>query len=394
MDIKYSNCKEEVFRELDELYTIQQWREKYIVLFGLNSPAEIELDYFLSRGIKVEAFIDNDKGKWEKEYKGCKVCPPDKVLGKYHKNAIIIIASSASLSMQKQIMDMGYSKEQIYNLKSFEVGETNSFPFEEDYEYKELTLREIQLETLKIMIYIKEFCNKKNIRYYLTAGTLLGAVRHNGFIPWDDDVDILMPWTDYVRFCREFPDNDNYELYSMLQDNPYELPCICKLTKILDKNTATEIFNFPIRSRRGICVDVFPMNGYPDNPKDRDEYDKELKRLGVEWGREVNYNINLDTYSRDIHEKKWHILEKAMQRYDYDSSNYVGCVSCTPYNHAIAPKSKYEAPSVVVFEGEEFLAPGDTDYILRETYGNYMKLPPKEEQHPRHFYHTYRIKRK
>lgn len=393
MEIICENLTEDLKKELDDLYTKEEWQSKFLVLFGFNAPSEIEYEYFSGRGIKVEAFIDNDVNKVGETYKGCPICFPEDILKYKKENVLVILASSANDAMRKQLYSMGYTDENIYMLRTFDIKRVEPFEKDARYTYQEMSLREIQLAALEILKYVRDFCDKENIRYYLSYGSLLGAVRHKGFIPWDDDIDIIMPWKDYVRFCKIFPDNKKYRLVSCLRKKSDKEICSHTITKIMDEDTVTDVLHFPIHTRQAVCIDIFPMNGYPDNEEERKLYDIELKKLDVKWGREVLRKIGTNQL---IHEKMWELwseLENAMTRYDYDNSEYVGSVSCTPFNHSIAPKSKYDSPSIVVFEGEQFKAANDVDYILRETYGDYMKLPPEEQRVSRHFYKTYKVQK-
>lgn len=395
MEILYENCISNVHKELENLFSKEEWKKKYIVLFGMNAPSEIEIEYFYKNDIPVQGIVDNSKDKWGMEYLGCKVFSPEELLGEYKENAFIIIASSAYYAMKKQLEKMGYNDSQIYSLKSFNLGSVESFAKDENYEYRKMDLREIQQESIEIMKYIRDFCDDKGIRYFLSYGALIGAVRHGGCIPWDDDIDVLMPWKDYIRFCKEFPNNEKYKVFSMYgNNNSNESICNIKITKVISRDTVTEMFNFPLHTRRGVCVDIFPMNGYPDDELERKKYDIELKNLGVIWMREVARKIGTDSFDISNYTKLWKKLEEAMTRYDYYSSNYVGSVACAPYNHSIAPKDKYEEPSKITFEGEIFDAPHDVDYVLRETYGDYMVMPPEEERNPKHFFNTYKVKEK
>lgn len=86
---------------------------------------------------------------------------------------------------------------------------------------KEMTLREVQLFELDILKDVHEFCMANHINYSLAYGTLIGAIRHKGFIPWDDDIDIVMPRPDYDRFCRTYKSQAGYEIFSPIQGNSY-----------------------------------------------------------------------------------------------------------------------------------------------------------------------------
>lgn len=391
MEILYDNCIPNVYKELENLFSKEEWKKKYIVLFGMNAPSEIEMEYFYENNIPVQGFVDNNKDKWGFEYLGCKVYSPDELLGEYKENAFIIIASRAFYAMKKQLLEMGYNESQIYALKSFGLESVTPFSKEENYEYQIMDLKDIQQESLEIMKYIREFCDARGIRYFLAFGSLIGAVRHDGFIPWDDDIDVLMPWEDYLRFCNEFSDTEKYELFSKHRKEPkYEI-CNITFAKIISKNTVTEVFNFPLHTRRCVGVDIFPMNGYPDDEQERKMYELELKNLYMIWNRDVTRRIGSDSFKMTAYNEMWEKLEEAMTRYDYNSSNYVGSVAIDPDNHSVAPKDRYEEPSKIMFEGEMFDAPQDVDYVLRSTFGEYMTLPPEEERNPRHFFHTYRL---
>ena len=132
---------------------------------------------------------------------------------------------------------------------------------------KELSKNEIKTIQLDILQSIHQFCETNNIRYSLAYGTLLGAIRHKGYIPWDDDIDVMMPRPDYERFIQNYPnfcDRNIVQTYN--NDNSYYLWC----AKVYDNRT--EQITFPTRS--GVCVDVFPIDGLPDNLEDVRKYIK------------------------------------------------------------------------------------------------------------------------
>lgn len=138
---------------------------------------------------------------------------------------------------------------------------------------KELTLPEIkaiELETLKMF---RSFCEEHNIRYYLAFGTLLGAIRYKKFIPWDDDVDLLIPREDYDRLLTLFQDNERYRLYSFERNQDYHFP-FAKLCDMTTRKVETDYANSKVEM--GVEIDLFPMD-YFDN--DIAVAKKESKRI-------------------------------------------------------------------------------------------------------------------
>ena len=122
-------------------------------------------------------------------------------------------------------------------------------------ELQELSLSEIKERSLLVLKFIDKVCKDRGITYYLAAGTLLGAVRHKGFIPWDDDIDIMMPRSDYERLIREFPVNDDFEFMTLhnCQHFPFAFG------KIIDLKTLKKE---PLRKKyqnQGVCEYALPM---------------------------------------------------------------------------------------------------------------------------------------
>lgn len=391
MRLLREDCVQKTYDELSTLFSVDEWRKKYIVLFGRSVPTWVELGFFYQNNIIVQGIVDNDIKKQGTVYNGCEVKSAETLLGEYRENAYIVIASRAYKEIKAQLNAMGYKDSQIYNLRSRVI---EPFPKEEGYEYEEMTLRDIQIESLNIMKFIKEFCDSRDIKYFLAYGSLLGAVRHKGFIPWDDDIDILVPWDDYVRFYKEFPQNDKYEIYYWHNKSDEQPVCPNTIIKVLSTYTITEKMEYPTHNRKSICVDVFPMNGYPNDESERNNYYKELNELYYEWLKVISKKSTQNDLDEKTYREYCDKLEKAMTKYNYKESDYVGSVACSPYNPCIAKRDMYEQPSKVLFEGEMFDAPNNADYILTETYGNYMDLPAEKDRNPRHFLNSYKLRKR
>lgn len=159
---------------------------------------------------------------------------------------------------------------------------------------KKMSVQEIQEVGLDVLRHIDGFCKEHRISYFLDSGTLLGAARHGGFIPWDDDVDILVPRPDYDRFVREYQDSERYKLYAPTRHNcflSYARLCEMQRTFFQQENAWT-------REAPGVGVDIFPLDGAPDS---REEYDNVLAKLR---------NLQTDVFALRARRTQWRKFRK------------------------------------------------------------------------------------
>ena len=247
-------------------------------------------------------------------------------------------------------------------------------------------LKELQIGILKEFLHI---CGTHHFRYFFLGGSCLGAVRHQGFIPWDDDIDIGMPREDYERFLEtaekelSFP----YFLQTARTDPDYPL----NFAKI--RHTQTTFIESSVahlQIHHGIYLDIFPLDGYSPSPL----FQANLKRL--KWGVEQAYHIRewrsgfkklfvraCTCTLKDYRTARDHI-EKAVRKRPYDSSdtviNYFGAWG----KKELFPKEVFGEGSVGLFEGIEVMLPADPDRYCRQLYGNYMAYPPVEARVSHH----------
>ena len=253
-------------------------------------------------------------------------------------------------------------------------------------------LEQLHKVEIEILDEIDRVCKKRGLKYCLVGGTLLGAIRHNGFIPWDDDLDVAMPREDYdefVRFCQNDLSDDFY-LHDINSDESYWLPfvkVVKKYTLFDEKNTAG------LNCKTGIYVDVFPL----DDAKEVKSFGKQLctrmiKEINLIYLYKIGYHKThkirtarrlIFTVLSLLTTKKWHKIQTIfMKRYSGASAEYyVNYASNYCPIKQTMPKKVYEPFSEVVFEGKKYPAPADTDYYLSRIYGaNYMELPPIEKR--------------
>lgn len=255
------------------------------------------------------------------------------------------------------------------------------------------TMREIELEIMKS---IHAFCEKNDICYYLAYGTLLGAVRHKGFIPWDDDIDIWMLREDYDKFGKLFPKYGNkIGLYIATKDT---IPCLPRnMYKVCDNRTILEETKYRVGDKIGVYVDVWPLDGTPNNRLLRAIHNRKM----LNAHRILHCGIMKEEFfaggvPRRICRLLYNIIglnkvlyswEKMSKRYKIDD-NTISIESCAEVPRGFS-YADFKNRHLTQFEDTEFYIPDGYDRILTCRYGNYMKLPPKEQQVPHHVQDTY-----
>ena len=248
-------------------------------------------------------------------------------------------------------------------------------------------LREIQLSMLEKF---HSFCSENNLRYFLDAGTLLGAVRHNGFIPWDDDVDVGMPRPDYDRFI-ELARGGFGDTLILLEPHQNIYPML----KIIDSSTCLIEHPDTIRNSIGVYIDVFPKDGIPDLSYKSYLLCKQVRFL-VQWNWfnkvsiykwEKYGNIIKKIIARIgrkvINEKNRNIplkmLLKLATKYSFDESEYAATIVAGGMANCVKREylDRYELHK---FENLMLNIPVGWDEYLTKLYGDYMRLPPKEKR--------------
>lgn len=255
-------------------------------------------------------------------------------------------------------------------------------------------LRKVQLAEVMILDEIKKLCDKHEIKYYLIGGTLLGSIRHKGFIPWDDDLDICMPRDDYNRFA-DVCKTELGEAF-VLQSIDTDPKCNLFITKIRLKNTRlVDRVIAGLDIEQGIYVDIFPLdlcNGIDNKLKLRAMLFGLLAKLkavklGVarKAGFIKNFTIGIARMLTFLIPVK--CLNAAAQRVltkENHGNMYINFCSQYGYSRQTMPKEWYGEGTSVVFENQMYRAPIMYDKVLTSIYGEYMKLPPVEKQQTVH----------
>lgn len=249
-------------------------------------------------------------------------------------------------------------------------------------EIQQNNIKEMQKCILDILIAIDKVCKEHHLRYYLIAGTMLGAIRHGGFIPWDDDADIALPRKDYEELVKHAKDwlPNYYELVSENQDVNYPY----QFVRIQDRRT-TYILRRNFNFLGGVPVDVFPLDGMTENQLLlRWHYIKYnfVKKLlyfstvnPAKHGKGIRYIFC--TLLRKFVTPRWahRQLDSIQKEFDYDTSVLVADHDNKPFRGGVLPKTYYGIPTPVQFEEVSLMGVENPDDYLRNVYGNYMKLP-------------------
>lgn len=265
-------------------------------------------------------------------------------------------------------------------------------------------IKEIQKITYRMLKFFSEFCEENNLKYCLGGGSALGAIRHNGFIPWDDDIDIIMPRPDYMRFIsliREKKGNNIFEKNNIVINSIYlGSKTIFPFIRITDSRTKVIQKRHKIHEETGIWIDIQPSDGVPKNKYNQklyyygyrilaDCYLASITKLGVkrrnklitylQWGLFPIYWL----FSLLDYEKMLFILDKYVQKYDFEKSSEVMVFSGRAGLKEIFNKEQFFSLKKLKFEDKEYNVPGNIDLYLKRLYGDYMEIPPieKREKH-------------
>lgn len=266
---------------------------------------------------------------------------------------------------------------------------------------KELTLQELKNIEFDILKVFDAFCKENNIRYFFAYGTLLGAIRYKKFIPWDDDVDVLVPREDYDRVIRLFRDDERYRLFAFEKAPNYRFP----FAKLCDMTTRKVEFNLNNGLELGVDIDIFPLDAWDnDLEKARQEAKCIKKNMGYLGYSKSEKAVAANPVKRFIKAVLIIIFKmfgsryflkkimKAANKPEQKGSAYVGCKTWCVYGTRGIHRAEAFADSVEIeFEGEKFPAPVGWDEYLTDLYGDYLPEPPKEKQKTHHAFKAYRL---
>lgn len=263
-------------------------------------------------------------------------------------------------------------------------------------------LKQVELQMLKDF---HEVCKTNDLHYIIAFGTMIGCVRHKGFIPWDDDIDVAMPYDDYIKFLNngQVLMGEKYIIQDTVNDPKYRYPFLkirLKHTCLLNKWT----HKYPTKTE-GIYIDVFPILYLPRDKRLR----RRIEISNIIWGQSFrNYHFGRVTETRGGMLRKcaaftfWVInkitpkmfplklcWKNARKANDSNSDELYICDFSYPTSmkEFRLPKNVFDTCILMDFENIKVCMPRDYDSIMRNMYGDYMKVPPENERKTHHFYY-------
>lgn len=270
----------------------------------------------------------------------------------------------------------------------------------------EVDIKETQVIAQDILDVISQLCDKLNLRYFLVYGTLIGAIRHQGYIPWDDDLDIMMPRKDHdalVDYLRQhISEYEHLEIFNHEVNDKYPY----MITRISD-NRYKIIMDNEDEYGMGVFIDIYPFDGLGNTKEEALKfglkgdrisslcYQATRKRFAIETTTsKIRKIIKLPVFifakicGKDLFQNK---LQKLARLKSYDDSKYVGCVVWLSGGEKdIFPREWFDEYIMVQFENKKYRAPKEYDLFLRHIYGDYMQLPPEKDRIGHHNYKVVR----
>ena len=250
---------------------------------------------------------------------------------------------------------------------------------------------------LDILLWFHQFCEEHNLSYYLVEGTMLGAARHEGFIPWDDDIDVGMPRADYEELKKLMGRTIFDSKYMLETEDSKRKEYLLPFAKVYDTTTRlVEQRQIPVVM--GAYIDVFPLDGIGES---LEEANKNFKRIAflqdvltsravvVREGRKWYKNLAVRLFQVFpefiINEKKLlHRITDMCKARGFDESEYVGNLVSTYRAKEIVPREIYGQPKLYMFEGYQVYGVADAEGYLTALYGEWRKLPPEDKRKSAH----------
>ena len=260
---------------------------------------------------------------------------------------------------------------------------------------KEMNLSQVRQVQVELLRHFSQVCEKHKLTWFLSNGTLLGAVKYKGFIPWDDDVDVCMPRKDYDRLLQLYEGTEAYRLMSFDEDYRFHFEKLADMrTKLVEKN--------PLCREIGVNIDVFPLDNFGNSKEDAEVLFSKAEKLRrrLNWSKLSCYTSA--TWMKAVAKWLYALPYKvfgpayfagkimALAADTENGSAYMGNLIWGFYGAGEAHLAEVFAESTpVLFEGEQYPAPVGYDSYLRGLYGDYEKDPPKEKQVTHHCYEAY-----
>ena len=266
---------------------------------------------------------------------------------------------------------------------------------EKYFDFSAEELRKAQLKQLEMYVYFKDFCEKHDITFFFCGGCCIGSLRHEGFIPWDDDIDVFMPRADYEKLWKVWREVEDGERFELLRTTP-ERFCGNIFMTLVDKHTTcVKPYQKELDIPHGYPLDIMPLDACPDG------FSRKLQKMhalvySLFCAQVVpeNHGGMIAFASRAIlglfrsqksRARIWQYCERQMSKYKLEDCTKITELCAGPhYMQNEYPKDAFDGVVYKPFEGIMSPIPKGYDTYLKMAFGDYMSLPPKEKQKPHH----------
>lgn len=254
---------------------------------------------------------------------------------------------------------------------------------------KKLALNEIKKIELGILDVFSEFCNQYNLRYYLVYGTLLGAIRHKGFIPWDDDIDVIMPKKDYDKLQELLLQQNNFFTPNIELKTPKSKGYQYQFCKVVDNTTVVKELSMNKRYKTSIWIDIFVLDKITENFREQKKFLQRLLKMRKHYfytierkynGNHINKKIKFYFYKAILKpfyfilNQRQRIIRYAAKYSNSDSNSWFFSLNGDANKTIISTEDLQQTE--VDFEGKKYKSFKNYDKLLSQLYGDYMQLPP------------------
>ncbi len=323
--------------------------------------------------LMVGGYLDNNKAIQGKCACGLEIISPD-MLHENDGKTIIVLATSHNDEMLVQLESKGYFLGNgVYIALDMREYPRWFYPFKKDI--PQLSEEEVKKHQLENLLFFRDFCNEHGIRYYLAYGTMLGAIRHRGYIPWDDDIDVYIYESDMDKIEKLINEDDDssYQIISYKNTNIFIFHHIL----LVNTDVVKERNLFPTYYTTGVSIDIWPLYGVDADDKLRQEKAWTI----FEENLQMQYSYGLQRPDIRTHMKN---AVKEFCTPIIDETKYIGCIYSPYMSKDVLKREWFEEEEMVTFENHQFKIPKGYDQILKQIYGDYMKLPPENKRVHQH----------
>ncbi len=379
-----------LFEAIDGLIRDGVLDGRKVVMFGLNAPAFVCKQYLQDQGIETFAFVDNSDVAIE-QFNSPDVKPtrhhligdrrirayrPEELPEEYRNEYVFLVYSKYEDEMLQQLSELGYKKgEQAFLTGGFWRTEAIKREYIPEGAGKLLTPQEIKEYQMAGLRYVHDLCEKHGLKYYLHYGTLLGAVRHKGYIPWDDDLDILMMNEEMLELLDIIKqENGRYGVFYAGFDDPVRH----FIARIEDRETLYHQWDIPLETFGGMIVlDIFPMAGMPKGQEDA-YYQEVLQYAGEYDDLTVEFSKPDEGIQKRREICKKYVLDALLQ-YKPRESDFLFTIPTKP-GRLVFERKYWDDRILMEFEGYHFYGPVGYDGLLLSHYGQEYMIPPEENR--------------